>query len=114
MANDRKRDQPRLDETMGQGVGSEPQPSNTLPEAVVGQAENPQQGPGQADESDMSSGIGKVRDGEPQGGTIPEHSGQQSGGLRNGRGTGRHSREEIVDRDLESPEDTDRGAEREK
>ena len=114
MAKKRKRVHPRLDDTMAQGVGNEPQPSNTLPEAVVGQTEQPREGLGQPDEGDfgsglgepdesgMSSGIGKVRDGEPMGGTIREHSGQQIGGARNGRGEQRETRESIVDRDRDT------------
>ena len=108
MAKRRNRDEPRLDETMGQGVGHEPQPSNALPEAVVGQTDQPRQGLGQPDESGHGSGlgIGKVQDGQPMGGTVPEHSGQQAGRARNGRGADRMARESIVDRDTE-----DRGAE---
>jgi len=108
MAKQRKRDHPRLDETMGQAVGNEPQPSNTLPEAVVGQTERPRERVAQLDESGTSSGLGKAEDLEPMGGTIPEHSGQQVGGARNGRGAQRETRESIVDRDRDSADrDTD-------
>jgi len=109
MPKDRKRVDPRLDETMGQAVGNEPQPSNTLPEAVVGQTEQPHEGLGQLDESGASSGLGmgKAEDLEPKGGTIPEHSGQQVGGARNGRGAERETRESIVDRDRDSADRDD-------
>ena len=109
MSKRRKRDQPRLDDTMGQGVGAEPQPSNMLPEAVVGQTEQPGEGLEQPDESGAGSGlgIGKVQDGQPMGGSTPEHSGQQSGRARNGRGAARESREAMVDRDTEPIVDRD-------
>jgi len=102
MAIDRDRNEPRLDETMSQGVGNEPQPSDVLPEAVVGQ------GLGEPDDSGAGSGLGmgKARDLAPLGGTIPEHSGQ-AGRSRNGRGADRMARESIVDRDTESIVDRD-------
>ncbi len=104
MAKKSKRAVPRLDETMGQAVGNEPQPSNTLPEAVVGQTEQPREGVAQLDEPGAGSGLGlgKAEDLEPRGGTIPEHSGQQVGRARNGRGAQREARESIVDRDRDS------------
>jgi hypothetical protein len=109
MAKQRKRDVPRLDETMGQAVGNEPQPSNTLPETVVGQAEQPREGAGQLDEWGTGSGLGmgKAEDLEPMGGTVPEHSGQ-GGRARNGRGADRMARESIVDRDGDSTADGSR------
>ena len=111
MAKNRRHDNPRLDETMGRAVGNEPQPSNTLPEAVVGQTEQPGRDAGQLDESGMgsSAGVAKGEDGEPIGGTLPEHSGKQVGHARNGRGAQREARESIVERDRDADRDSNRG-----